>query len=94
MKITLDIPEALAEQLRAEAEARGEDLNHYAVAKLKMPVSTDSTDEEAEDDLIDSLRAGLAVADAGRTLSLKEADTRIRTKLAERNAVATPGGSA
>ncbi|MES2463627.1 MAG: hypothetical protein V4671_23885 [Armatimonadota bacterium] len=71
MKITLDIPDALADQLRAEAEARGEDLNRYAVAKLEQPpLELEVDDEDPDQDLIAALRAGIADRDAGRTVSL------------------------
>jgi hypothetical protein len=90
MKITLDIPDALAEQLRAEAEARGEDLNRYAVAKLEKPADTgdiDDTDteEEADDDLIEALRDGLAQADAGQLRTLEQVEETVRAALAARH---------
>ncbi len=50
MSFTIEIPDALADRLRAEAEAHGQDLNHYAVAKLEAPVSAgDKEDEDPED---------------------------------------------
>jgi predicted transcriptional regulator len=86
MILTIEIPEALANQLRAEAEAQGEDLNNYAVAKLAQPLlSEEEDDEEPDEELIAALREGLADADAGRTLSLEELDTRIRAGLTARN---------
>lgn len=50
MSFTIEIPDALADQLRAEAEARGEDLNHYAVAKLGKPADEDTDDIADTDD--------------------------------------------
>lgn len=89
MTLTIEIPEALADQLRAEAAARGEDLNNYAVAKLAQhPVETEDG-EEPDEGLIAALREGIADADAGRTLSLEEVDARIRAGLAARNAPMT-----
>jgi hypothetical protein len=87
MKITLDIPDALAEQLRAEAEARGEDLNRYAVAKLEKPADTDDTDteEEADDDLIEALREGIAQADGGQLRTLEQVEETVRAALAARH---------
>ncbi len=88
MSFTIEIPDALAEQLRAEAAARGEELNNYAVAKLEMPVSIE---EEADDDLIAALRVGIADADTGRTVSLEEMRDNALAALAARR---SNGGSA
>ena len=85
MILTLDIPDTLADRLRAEAEARGEDLNNYAVAKLERPDAPDE-EEEADEDLIEALRHGIADAKAGRTVSLEEAESRILAGLAARDA--------
>jgi predicted transcriptional regulator len=89
MILTLDIPDALADQLRAAADARGEDLNNYAVAKLEQVVAeaakeTEETDSET--DLMDALRQGIADEDAGRVLTLEQVDARVRATLARHNA--------
>ena len=34
MTLTIELPDELADALRADAEARGEDMNHYAIAAL------------------------------------------------------------
>ncbi|MES2460834.1 MAG: hypothetical protein V4671_09630 [Armatimonadota bacterium] len=48
MILTLDIPEHLAEQLRAAAAAEGEDVNNYAVAKLQQGLAAGSEAEDPE----------------------------------------------
>jgi predicted transcriptional regulator len=83
MILTLDIPDSLAERLRTEAEARGEDLNSYAIALLELPV-LEVEDDEPDEDLIEALREGIADAKAGRTVSLEEMDAHISAMLAER----------
>jgi predicted transcriptional regulator len=74
MILTLDIPDTLAERLRAEAEAYGQDINNFAVAKLEQTLLNEGEEdaEEVDDDLIAALREGLADVDAGRTVSLEE----------------------
>ncbi|MES2463560.1 MAG: hypothetical protein V4671_23550 [Armatimonadota bacterium] len=90
MSFTIEIPDALVDQLRAEAAARGEDLNQYAVAKLEMPVSAE--DDEADEELIAALREGIADADAGRTVSLEEMrDSALAALVAHRHKIGGVG---
>ena len=55
----IEIPDALAEQLRAEAEAQGKDLNSFAIDRLQK--TDDTPDPEtitALQDVIDDYNKG------------------------------------
>jgi predicted transcriptional regulator len=84
----IHLPEDLAQRLQAAAAAEGKDINNYAVAKLEQVLATDSAqnEEEADDDLIAALRAGIADRNAGRTVSVDEMDARIYALFEERKA--------
>ena len=64
---TIQIPLDLAEQLRSAAEAEGEDVNNYTVARLQDFFETDEAEDE---DRINALREGLAQAATGQLLRL------------------------
>ncbi len=46
----LEIPEALAEQIRSAADAEGQDFNNYAVARLQEVFGTEAEAEAEADD--------------------------------------------
>ena len=48
MSIVIELPDALAERLRAAAEAEGTDLNNYAVAKLELSLAPEYEEEDEE----------------------------------------------
>jgi hypothetical protein len=63
MRLTLHIPEHLAERLRAAAAAEGEDVNNYAVAKLEQGLVASSETDDPEtivalQDVIDDYNKG------------------------------------
>lgn len=86
MSTVIELPDALAERLRAAAAAEGVDLNNYAVAKLEGLLEPE--DEEADDDLIAALRQGIADRDAGRLLTLDQVKANAEAALAARRSQA------
>lgn len=59
MSTVIELPDALAERLRAAAEAEGTDLNNYTVAKLELLLEPE--DEEliaALNSVIDDYNSG------------------------------------
>jgi predicted transcriptional regulator len=80
MRLTLDIPDALAEQIRSAAAAAGSDVNHYAVAKLEQVFAEE--EEDVDEDLIAALREGLAQADAGQLRTQEEVDATVYAAIA------------
>ncbi|MES2463206.1 MAG: hypothetical protein V4671_21705 [Armatimonadota bacterium] len=87
MSTVIELPDALAERLRAAADAEGLDLNNYAVAKLERSleeVHVQDTDDEADDDLIAALRQGIADRNAGNLRTLEQVDATVYAALAAR----------
>ncbi len=82
----ITLPEDLAQRLQAAADAEGEDINHFAVAKLEQVLAADTADDPEQDGLIDALRQGIADRDAGRTVSMDEMDARIHALFEDRKA--------
>jgi hypothetical protein len=78
----------VAERLRAEAEAYGQDINNYAGAKLEQTLLTEGEEEavEADDDLIAALREGLEQVNAGQLRTFEQVDEAVEAALAARAA--------
>ena len=84
MAITIELPDDLVEQLRALAAEAGQDINEFAVAKLR-----EATWEEPDPELMEALREGIADLEAGNLRTLEQVDaavyTAIHAALTERN---------
>jgi predicted transcriptional regulator len=88
MRLTLDIPDALADQIRSAAAAEGSDVNHYAVAQLQQVFASlhEQTEvEEVDPDLLSALREGIDQADAGQLLTREQVDEGVYAALAARH---------
>ena len=83
----IEIPEDLAEHIRAAAEAEGADVSNYALAKLEQIFAPDEEDaDESDEDLIAALRQGIADRDAGNLRTFEQVDGAVETALAARRA--------
>jgi len=88
MSDTIELPRALADRIRAAAAAEGQDLNNYAVATLEQVFGGDGSNEEEEpsEDLIASLKEGLAQVNAGELRTFTDADAAVEAAFAARRA--------
>lgn len=59
----LEIPDALAEQIRTAANAEGQDFNNYAVARLQEVFSTEAEKDDPE--VIASIKRAMDAWDSG-----------------------------
>ena len=80
---TLDLPDELAERL---AELPKAELNAYAVSVFTPLVQTDEDDLDLEldADTIAAIQEGLDDVEAGRTISLEEAQAHFEAAFAAR----------
>ena len=85
--LTLEVPERLAERLRAAAQASGEDFNHFAVARLENVLAV--AEEEAE--AVEGIREGLEQMRAGKGRSLDEFHKEMTAELANGRTVKPSG---
>ncbi len=72
MTLTIDLPDDLAQRLRARAAEAGQDINEYAIALFQ-----EATDEEPDPELIAALREGMADLQAGNLLTLEQVDAAV-----------------
>ncbi len=80
MTVTIDIPDATAARFEAVATARGQDVPAFLIDAGYEIAEAEETVDIAT---LDALRVGLADIDAGRTLTLEEANARFEQDLAD-----------
>jgi predicted transcriptional regulator len=84
MTITIELPDDLAKRLVSLPQASA-NLHAFAVAALSEAADVAENeayaDEESPPEVIEALREGLADVQAGRTLSLEEADVQFESLL-------------
>jgi len=88
MTITIELPQELAERLRAVAEAQGEDLNYYAVAALTkiadraeaQAIDDEAMTREERDAMHEGIRRGLDDFENGRHRPADEVFAEVRAK--------------
>ncbi len=76
MTITIELPDDLAERVRARAAEAGQDINEYAVAMFREAV-----EEEPDPELIAALREGIADLEAGNLLTLEQVDAAVEAAI-------------
>ena len=76
MILTIELPDDLAERVRALAEEAGQDINEFAVAAIR-----EIAEEEPDPELIAALRESIADLEAGNLRTLEEVDATVEAAI-------------
>lgn len=76
MPLTIELPDDLAERVRALAAEAGQDINEFAVGVLRVVA-----EEEPDPELMAALRESIADLEAGNLLTLEQVDAAVEAAI-------------